>query len=88
MRPRLLNPRDAYIAHRDAQLVLQDVDQVLDALLPVARRIQETPPDAHGRRAEAQTLEDVGAAPDAAVDVDLEPLLPSEHLGKAPVALE
>ena len=73
MRPRVLEPRDAHIAHRDPQLVLQDLNQVLHALLPVPGRVQETAPDAHARGAQAQTLEDVRAAPDPAVDVDLEP---------------
>ena len=59
MRRRILDPCNAAIAHRDPQLILQNIDQVLHAFLPVSRRVQETPSDAHPRRAETQAFEDI-----------------------------
>lgn len=74
LRPRLFHVRDARQPYTRLQFILQNLAQVLHALLPVAQTVQERPPDPHGRRAERERLEHVGAARDAAVDVDLAPV--------------
>ena len=64
--------RNANQTHGDLELVAHDIDEVLDALLAVAQRVQEGATDADGRGAQTQGLQHVGAAPDAAVQDDLE----------------
>ena len=65
--------RDARQPHTRLQLVLQNLTELLDALLPIAQAVQEGPPDPDGRRPERERLEHVRAPRDAAVDVDLAP---------------
>ena len=71
--PGLLHVRDARQPHTRLQLVLQDLTELLDALLPIAQAVEEGPPDPDGRGPEGEGLEHVGAPRDAAVDVDLAP---------------
>jgi hypothetical protein len=49
MRSRILNPRNTAIAHCNPKLILQDVDQLLDALLPIAGCVQKAPPNPDAR---------------------------------------
>ena len=64
--------RNANQTHGGLELVAHDIDEVLDALLAVVQRVQERAADANGRGAQTQGLQHVGAAPDAAVQEDLE----------------
>lgn len=63
---------DAAQLHCALEFVLQDFGQVLHALLSVREGIEVRSTDAHRRGAQRERLEDVGAACDAAVDVDFE----------------
>ena len=69
-RPRLLDVRNPSQAHTRLQLILQNLAQMLHALLPVAKAVQERPADPHGRRPERERLQYVRPPRDAAVDVD------------------
>ena len=64
--------RNANQTHGGLELVTHDIDEVLDALLAVVQRVQEGAADANGRGTQTQGLQHVGAAPDAAVQEDLE----------------
>ena len=72
-RPRLLHVRDPRQPHTRLQLILQYLAQVLHALLPVAQTVQERPPDPHSRGPKRERFENIRAARDAAVHVDLAP---------------
>lgn len=69
----VLDRRAANQPHVHLELVLEEPHGSLDTLLTVAAHgIQEGPPDADARRAEAQALDDVARPPHAAVDKHLE----------------
>lgn len=48
------------------------VDEILHALGPIVEAVEKGPTERHGRRAQADGFQDIGAATDAAVDVDFE----------------
>lgn len=68
----LLQTRNPHERHRRRELLPQNLHQVLHALLPVVDGVEEGAAEPDGCRAQAEAFEDVGAAPDAAVDEDLE----------------
>ena len=70
-RPQPLHIRDADQPQPRLQLVLQNRTEMLHALSPVAQTVQERPADADGRGAQRERFDNVRAARDAAVDVDL-----------------
>ena len=69
--------RDTQQPHSRFHLILHNIDEVLYALLTVRQRIQERPPHADGFRTETQSLNDIRAATDPAIDEHFEML---EHL--------
>ena len=48
------------------------VDEILHALGPIIEAVEKRPTERHGRRAQTDGFQDIGAATDAAVDVDFE----------------
>ena len=48
------------------------VNEILHALGPIVEAVEERPTERHGRGAQADGFQDIGAATDAAVDVDFE----------------
>src|SRR6185312_3369782 len=58
--------------HRDAELILEDLERLGDPRLAVsAEPVQIGPPDEAGARAEPEELQHVEPRPDTAVDIDL-----------------
>ena len=48
------------------------VDEILHALGPIVEAIEKGPTERHGRGAQTDGFQDIGASTDAAVDVDFE----------------
>lgn len=58
---------------------------MLHALLPVIKRVQKSPPYRYRRSAQTERFEDIGAAAEAAVDVDFQMI---EDVGRASLEFE
>ena len=82
---RLFNVRDATEPHTRLQLILEDLAQVLDALLTIRQGVEEWSSNTHSSRSEAHRLQDVRAPPDSPVDVDFHVL---KHVRAEFVAFE